>query len=93
MYNTRNGRSLTANQELCNYVRSQGGEAMELPLQKSGSEVPMNWVLSTKSLEEIEGDIKGKWEQRKVNDLRKFFAIDSTKFVKQKDWYKPLASQ
>jgi hypothetical protein len=93
IYNTRNGRTVTANQELINYVRSNGGETLELPLQKTGSEVPMNWVLSTKSLEKIEDDIKAKWDKRNVNDLRKFFAIDSNKFVKQKNWYQSLTSK
>ncbi len=84
VYNTRNGRSATSLEQIQRYTKKLGGESFILPLEKSGSEVPMNWVLSKKSLQKIEDDIKGKWEQRNKGALRKFFAID-TNTVKWKE--------
>ena len=80
IYNTRSGRSEAALEEMKRFIKSDTtgrGEVLVLPLQKTGSEVPMNWVLSKRSLENIRSDIKLKWENSKDNDLRKFFAIDS----------------
>lgn len=77
MYNTRNGRSTIALEQIERYVKKLKGETFILPLEKTGSEVPMNWVLSKKSLQKIEEDIKQKWEHRNKNKLRNFFAIDT----------------
>ena len=79
IYNTRSGRSSTALEELKRFTKNElGGEMVVLPLQKSGSDVPLNWVLSKKSLDKIEEDIKLKWGQRNQGELRKFFAVDTT---------------
>jgi multimeric flavodoxin WrbA len=77
IYNTRNGRSASSLEQIQRYAKKLGGEAFIIPLEKTGSEVPMNWVLSKKSLQKIEDDIKQKWEQRNKNKLRNFFAIDT----------------
>ena len=77
IYNTRNGNSSIALEELKRFTKKMGGESFIIPLQKSGSDVPMNWVLSEKSLQKIEEDIKEKWAQRDRGMLQKFFAIDT----------------
>jgi hypothetical protein len=84
IYNTRNGRATAALEQIQRYTHKLGGETFILPLEKTGSEVPMNWVLSKKSLLKIEEDIKEKWEKRDRDALRKFFAIDSNTNSKAK---------
>ncbi|MBC7948023.1 MAG: patatin-like phospholipase family protein [Chitinophagaceae bacterium] len=91
IYNTRNGRATTALSQIQKYTKSLGGESFILPLQKTGSEVPMNWVLSNKSLKKIEDDIKQKWAQRDVGALRKFFAIDTVNNERWNDFKKRQA--
>ena len=79
IYNTRSSRSEAAITELKRFVENEmGGRVSKLPLSKSGSDVPMNWVLSAKSLNSIQADIKDKWEKKGSNDLQRFFAFDTT---------------
>jgi hypothetical protein len=79
IYNTRNGRSKAAITELERFVEEEmGGKVSKLPLSKSGSDVPLNWVLSAKSLNSILADIKDKWEEKGANELQQFFAFDTT---------------
>lgn len=50
-YNTRAGRTRTAREELKKYVKSMGGIPIDAPFRSE--QVPMNWVLSGRSIEEV----------------------------------------
>lgn len=89
IYNTRGGRSSMAQRQLEIFVEdSLHGKVSVLPLDKNGSQVPMNWVLSARSLNQIESDIKFKWEHWNENDLRKFLYFDTTNCIMCKKWPK-----
>ena len=80
IYNTRSGRGRIAVEELKRYIHSNfplPANVIEFSLSKSGSEVPMNWVLSKKSLNLIKEDIKEKWKRKAEKPLKDFFAFDT----------------
>lgn len=60
MLNTRSGKGITASAELEQEVRRTGGVWIEAPLTPEQKQIPMNWVLSTQSMNRIQTDIKDK---------------------------------
>jgi len=53
-----------------------GARFMTLSLSSNGDDVPMNWVLSAKSLKNIEADINAKWKNRRKNDFNQLKMLD-----------------
>jgi hypothetical protein len=86
IYNTRIGRSQTAQEQLRRFAVSMGGDMIVLPLDKTGSEVPMNWAMSKKSLDNIDKDVVAKWKDRKNNDLQKMIFLDTDRYIMYRDW-------
>lgn len=83
IYNTRGGRTAAAVEELKRFINTEYQYPVtELKLEKSAGEVPLNWVLSTKSLDSIQADVKLKWNRRDSNSLHNLFFIDSAKYIK-----------
>lgn len=77
IYDTRAGRSAMAMDELRHYTEDElHGKVIQLCIGKSGSQVPLNWVLSTNSLNNLKMDIKDKWEHREFNDLRNLYILN-----------------
>lgn len=66
---TRDGRTNMAKAQLKSYV----GDAayIDLPLTEDGEDVPENWVLSGKSLDNLEQSINDMWDNRCKNELHK----------------------
>lgn len=85
IYNTRGGRVAMANEELKRFLNQKDicGDLIVLPLSKSGDEVPLNWVFSKKSLDNIQTDVAKKWSNSKTNDLKKLVFIDTATYVKK----------
>lgn len=87
--NTRSGKVAMANDALTRYVEGPAlqGKVSQLYLDMNGNQVPMNWVLSRQSLQNIEKSVKKSWENRKDNDLDKLFATNRycTPFVRGMD--------
>ncbi|PSL45699.1 hypothetical protein CLV51_104406 [Chitinophaga niastensis] len=78
IYDTRAGRSTMAMEQLKRYTEQElHGRLITLSLSKSGSQVPLNWVLSATSLNNLKNDIEDKWKKREVNDLNKFFLLNA----------------
>jgi len=90
IYNTRSGRTRTAEAHLEEYIRSLNGEYIPVSLSKNGREVPMNWTLSQQSLNNIEADIRDKCSSMKDCLLTKLLFADTVIYenVKHK-WPKP----
>ena len=63
IYNTRAGASATYTGLLKKEVKSLGGQFIEVPLAASGQEVPMSWVFSKRSLNNLDSVI-----ERTMND-------------------------
>ncbi|WP_113639257.1 patatin-like phospholipase family protein [Nubsella zeaxanthinifaciens] len=55
-YNTRAGRTKTARQELKEFVKNLDGISIDAPFRSK--EVPMNWVLSERSIAEVSTNVK-----------------------------------
>ncbi|WPQ65432.1 hypothetical protein SIO70_11295 [Chitinophaga sancti] len=63
--------------ELRHYIEDElQGKVIQLSIGKSGSQVPLNWGLSTNSLNNLKMDIKDKWEHREFNDLRNLYILN-----------------
>ncbi len=78
IYNTRTGRVNMAVKELEQLVDQMHGHTITLKLDLSGSEVPMNWMLSRTALNNIERFVKKMIaEQREKNKFRRLFCVDS----------------
>lgn len=87
IYNTRGGRSKMAVAQLEHFVKdSLNGQVIELAIGKSGKDVPMNWVFSERSLNNLKNDIKYKWERRQTNSLDNLIYFDTgyVRFDKRK---------
>lgn len=77
MYNTRGGRSAMAMDELRHYTEDElHGKVIQLSIGMSGSQVPLNWVLSSNSLNNLKMDIRDKWANREFNDLRNLYILN-----------------
>lgn len=61
-YNTRSGRTRTSRAELKEMVRSLGGIPIDAPFRSE--QVPMNWVLSGRSISELERNVKNMLDPR-----------------------------
>ncbi|MEP6513016.1 MAG: hypothetical protein ABJA79_04065, partial [Parafilimonas sp.] len=68
IYNTRAGSSLTYTELLKKEVDSLQGQFIEVPLNATGSEVPMSWVFSERSLNNLDSVIN-KVMNDPLNDL------------------------
>ncbi|MBV7532818.1 hypothetical protein [Chitinophaga sp. sic0106] len=76
--NARSGRSTMALTQLERYTeRDLKGRFIALSLEKTGSQVPLNWVLSGTSIQNLQSDIEEKWKNRMVNDLNQFFLLNN----------------
>ena len=60
IYNTRVGRSFTAIAQLNRFVNDRRGILIDEPLSRNDRDVPMNWMLSNQSMNNIMGDIDDK---------------------------------
>ncbi len=77
IYNVRGGRTEYSVKELQRLIKMDNPSGfIQLCLEEDGNKVPMNWVLSEKSLDNIKYDITQKWIGRNKNELGKLFAID-----------------
>ena len=80
IYNTRIARTETAVDDMIKFINKANGVVIQLSLQRTGNQVPINWVLSEKSMDSIRTDVNLKWESRfnKNNDLHKLFLLDTS---------------
>ena len=77
IYNTRSGRSEIAQDALRHFTIDElQGRVIELSIEKSGSKVPLNWVFSTKSLQNLKDDIDNKWKNWEFNDLKNLYIMN-----------------
>ncbi|AUD04021.1 patatin-like phospholipase family protein [Spirosoma pollinicola] len=60
IYNTRQGRSRTSEEQLRQFVTNHQGWLIAQPIRAGSSSVPMSWVLSTKSIDSLSKDIQDK---------------------------------
>lgn len=67
IYNTRAGRSRNALEDIYEFVNENKGINIPLPLNKN--DVPMNWVLSETSLDNIRADINDKLTSKDKNAI------------------------
>src|SRR5690606_25176699 len=87
IYNTRAGRAEVAETELIRLVEEElGGEVATLRLGMDNSQVPMNWVLSKTSIDNIHKDIAKKWASRSNNDLNSLYFFNKDFY---RPWFKP----
>ncbi len=89
IYNTRSGRGRMAIEELKRFIDTnfhKPANVIEFALDKTNSEVPLNWVSSKKSLKLIEEDIKAKWENKDQKPLIDLFAFDTANCIICKKW-------
>ena len=70
IYNTRNGRSYTAVAQLKQFVNARHGVLIDEPLGKNDREVPMNWMLSDQSMQNILGDVDKKMKDTTSNGVK-----------------------
>jgi predicted transcriptional regulator len=83
IYNTRVGRTTTAMAQLKRFTEKElEGRFINLCLSTSGSQVPLNWVLSSSSLDNLKKDIENKWKKKQENQLKDFFLLDSSGCVR-----------
>jgi hypothetical protein len=83
IYNTRIGRTTTATAQLERFTEEKlHGKFIPLCLSSSGSQVPLNWVLSSSSLDNLKKDIENKWQKKQENQLNKFFLVNSGECVR-----------
>ncbi|HMH23266.1 MAG TPA: hypothetical protein VK563_15885 [Puia sp.] len=77
IYDIRGGYSRTYTELLKNYTeRELGGNFIQVPLEATAGEVPLNWVLSTRSMGNIDSAIAGIFHN-KFNELhRKLFFFE-----------------
>ncbi len=84
IYNTRAGRVKLATLALKEYVEDPvdglNGRYCNLCLTPNGKQVPMNWVLSTRSLGQLDEFVDSCWKDRHVNDLKKLFFVDQSRY-------------
>ena len=73
----RDGRTNMAKAQLKNYVEDAAikGQYIDLPLTSDGEDVPENWVLSGKSLENLKNGVDSIWDRRESNELKKLCFI------------------
>lgn len=53
IYNTRSGRAINAKLDLMNFTDSLKGKFIDIPLDISTAQVPLNWILSDTSLQRL----------------------------------------
>lgn len=76
IYNTREGRTEAASNDLEKLVHSLNGEFIPLNLSLSSSKVPMNWVLSDKCLNNVWDYIDKEYNNKK-DIISKLFPLDT----------------
>jgi hypothetical protein len=74
IYNTRAGNGATYRELLRKQVSALGGEVIEVPLEASGSEVPMSWIFSDRSLKNLDTAVVKTWNsttpgKRRISSL------------------------
>lgn len=70
IYNTRVGRSFTAIAQLNHFVNDHKGILIDEPLSENGRNVPMNWMLSDQSMNNIMRDIDGKLKDASAKGVK-----------------------
>lgn len=79
LYNVRGGRTEFSVNRFKQLIEERNKNGfISLCLEQSSNDVPMNWVLSEKSLENIKKDIMKKWHYKEKNDLKYLY----TNFLK-----------
>lgn len=81
IYNTRASRTESAVNSLEEFIedpRGLNGKMCELGLKMNSKNVPMNWVLSKKSLGNVKLAIVKSWTEKNKNQLNQMFFCDST---------------
>jgi hypothetical protein len=76
IYNVRAGRVKMAERELKAIVDSRKGVIISLRLARDVKQVPMNWVLSKRSLNNLDSFVNQTWKNRKENCLSDLYCIN-----------------
>jgi len=77
MYNSRSAHTKQAVEEMHRLKKELGFEVIELTMSKSAVEVPMNWVLSDRSIDHIDTLISNQWRDHKLEKLCFFDSLYS----------------
>ncbi|HMO61020.1 MAG TPA: hypothetical protein PKC39_06485 [Ferruginibacter sp.] len=70
IYNTRAGSGATYRALLQKEVAALGGQIIEVPLEASGSDVPMSWIFSERSLRNLDTAVLKTWYNQSAGKLR-----------------------
>lgn len=76
IYNVRGGRVKMAEQELKSIVAERKGTVVALKLARDINQVPMNWVLSERSLNNLDQFVNETWKNRQKNCLSELYCIN-----------------
>ncbi len=76
IYNVRGGRVKMAAEELNTIVNNRKGIIIALKLARDVQQVPMNWVLSERSLNNLDDFVNETWKNRKQNCLKDLHCIN-----------------
>lgn len=82
IYNVRGGRVRMAERELEDLVHKRQGRVIPLRLARNVKEVPMNWVLSARSLRNLDTFVNITWKQRWDNCLSGMYCFNKQKYLR-----------
>ncbi len=80
IYNVRGGRVMMAERELDALVQFRKGRVIPLRLARNVKDVPMNWVLSARSLNNLDTFVNETWKRRRNNCLSGMYCIGTKKY-------------
>ncbi|WP_345953775.1 hypothetical protein [Mucilaginibacter sp. PAMB04168] len=79
IYNARKGRSDAAVHDLRDVIEGMEGDFIDAPLSASQKDVPMNWILSEQSMNNIVKDVEFKLKD--MADIKNRLAFDKIKYL------------
>lgn len=82
LYSTRRARRRISRQQMRQFVEHEGGRVIDAPLTAKEKDVPMNWVLSDQSMNNILEDIDKKLVDSSAKSIVNQMLMNNLNFIK-----------